>query len=91
MHEGSQFKYKRYAHLSFRFFLVHSGIYQYIPGLSEYILVSTSINQYRMIVYVYIGIYQYVPCLSQYIQVCTWFVLQLTGLGYYLVHRSSSL
>ena len=50
MHEGSQFESDLYAHLPFRFFIVHSGIYQYIPELSEYILVYTSINQYCMIV-----------------------------------------
>ncbi len=56
-------------------FFVHSGIYQYVPGLFEYILLYTSIYQYLyMYILVYTGMYvvclglncyiQYVPGLS---------------------------
>ena len=104
MHDCLGFESERYAHLPFCFFLVHTGIYQDVPGLSEYhILVYT---QYIPILHVCIGIYwyiplctmfvsvytvifQYVPGLSQYIQVCTCFVLELTSLGYYLVHSGT--
>ncbi len=46
---------------------VYLSTYWYIPSLSEYMLIYTSMYQYCISAWVYIGIYQYVPCLSQYI------------------------
>ena len=67
MHEGLGSNPNVMLIYPFDFFLVHTGIYQYVPGLSEYILVYTSINEYCTLIEVHNGIYQYVPCLSQYI------------------------
>ena len=103
MHGGIGFESQRHAYVPFCFFLVHTGIYLYIPCLSEYVQVHTSINQYLL---TYVGTYwyipvctlffrmytdkcQYVPGVSQYIQVCTGFVLEPTSLGYYLVQGST--
>ena len=83
------FDFFSYIMVYTRIYMVYLSIYQYKPISHDCIGIYWYIPVCTMFVSVHNVIFWYVPSLSQYIQVCTWFVLQLTGLGYYLVHRGS--
>ena len=69
------------------FFRVHTGVYEYIPGLSQYIPVCTRFISVHTVVTVQGFVTVYVPCLSQYILVCTRFVSVHTVQGLYLYFK----
>ena len=76
MHEvlGSNLDIMHNFHFSF--FRVHTGMYQYVPGLSQYILICTRQTWYILVCTRFVSVHT----VQGFVTVCTRFVTVHTGM-----------